>query len=207
MAENNQIIITIGRKFGSMGHKIAKQLGEELGIDVVDRSLLFDMAEQDGFDGDFLRDYDEKPINHFTSGEVRGHSNSIEKILAEKIFEFQKDFVKTGKSVIFVGRCAEHNLRGTENHIRIFITADEDARIARIAEVRGLSEHDAKHLVHKMDKKRVHFNHSHGNHGWGELDNYDLILNTTGLDMESSVAVLKNYIEVWKTKNHIDTDD
>jgi len=207
MAENNQIIITIGRKFGSMGHKIAKQLGEELGMDVVDRKLLFQMAEQDGFDRDFLNSYDEKPINHFTSGEVRGHSNSIEKILAEKIFKYQNDFVATGKSFIFVGRCAEHNLRGTENHIRIFITADEEARIARIAEVRELSERDAKHLVHKVDKRRMHFNHSHGNAHWGETDNYDLIINTSDFDLESSVAVIKNYIEVWKTRNHIDTDD
>ncbi|MBR5976746.1 MAG: cytidylate kinase-like family protein [Clostridia bacterium] len=207
MSENKQLIITIGRQFGSMGHKIAHQLGKELDLPVVDKDLLFLMAENHGFDGDFLKNYDEKPVNHWTSGEARGMSNSIEKVLADMIFKYQSDLVATGGSFIFVGRCAEWNLRGCDNHIRIFITADDDARIAHIAELRKLSKKDAEALMHKMDKRRKNYNHSHGNKHWGETENYDLIVNTSDLGLEGSVEVIKNYVNVWKKKNSIDTDD
>lgn len=201
MPENKQIIITISREFGSLGHRIAEKLGEELGIPVVDKKLLYKMAEDHGFDPEFLKRYDEKPVNSLTSGEIRGHSNSLEKILCEMIFDYQKELIATEESYIFIGRGASWNLREHENLISIFIRADEDARIDHIAKSRDLTEKEAQSLMHKMDRRRKHFNHSNGNKHWGELGSYDLVIDSSELGVEGSVELIKKYIELWKEKS------
>ncbi|MBQ8912962.1 MAG: cytidylate kinase family protein, partial [Lachnospiraceae bacterium] len=40
----NQIIITIGREYGSGGHEIAKKIAEHFGFNMYDRSVLDEMA-------------------------------------------------------------------------------------------------------------------------------------------------------------------
>ena len=82
---DRQIIITICREYGSMGHEIAARLAERLDVKLYDKELLYGMAEAEGMDHKIIHKYDEKAINPFMSKTIGNHSNSIEKILAEKI--------------------------------------------------------------------------------------------------------------------------
>ena len=45
----SNLIITIGRQFGSGGRQIGKRLAEELGIDFYDRALITAAAKKSGF--------------------------------------------------------------------------------------------------------------------------------------------------------------
>ena len=47
MAE--QIIIAIGREFGSGGHAIGEKIAKDLGIEFVDRKMLDEIAEENRF--------------------------------------------------------------------------------------------------------------------------------------------------------------
>ena len=53
-----QLIISIGREFGSSGHEIAEIIAKDLNLPLYDRSLLENIAEEKGFSLDTLQQYD-----------------------------------------------------------------------------------------------------------------------------------------------------
>ena len=48
-------IITISREFGSGGHTIGKKVSEKLGIPCYDAELIQKIAEESGFDADYIK--------------------------------------------------------------------------------------------------------------------------------------------------------
>ena len=54
-----QLIISIGREYGSRGHQIGEKLAERLGIDLYDRNLLDEVAIANGASAKELSKYDE----------------------------------------------------------------------------------------------------------------------------------------------------
>ena len=58
---NKQLIISIGREFGSGGHVIAEALAERFNMPLYDHNLLEHIAEEKNFDHESLRKYEEKP--------------------------------------------------------------------------------------------------------------------------------------------------
>ena len=46
---NNQLIISVGREFGSAGHVIAEELSKRFNIPLYDHNLLDKIAEEVGF--------------------------------------------------------------------------------------------------------------------------------------------------------------
>ena len=76
MAE--QIIIAIGREFGSGGHEIAEKLSELYGIKLYDKNILQNIAEAKNVDVASYEKYDEVPKKMIFSRTVKGLSNSME---------------------------------------------------------------------------------------------------------------------------------
>lgn len=62
---SDQLIITLGREFGSGGHAIAEELSRRLGITLYDHNLLDAVAAEMNVDVSELRKYDEKPRRLF----------------------------------------------------------------------------------------------------------------------------------------------
>ena len=85
--EKKQIIISIGREFGSGGRVIAKGLSERFGIPFYDKDILREIAAERNVDVKTLQEYDEVPKAMFFSRTVRGYSNSPEEKIANLQFE------------------------------------------------------------------------------------------------------------------------
>ena len=56
-----QLIISIGREFGSGGHIIAEALAKRFDIPLYDQNLLEHIAEEKNFNHEELRRFEEKP--------------------------------------------------------------------------------------------------------------------------------------------------
>ena len=56
-----QLIISIGREYGSAGHEIAQKLAEKLDIELFDRNLLDEISQIKSSSYEDLARYDEKP--------------------------------------------------------------------------------------------------------------------------------------------------
>lgn len=60
MAENNNIVVTIGRSFGSGGREIGRKLAERIGAKYYDKELLSEAARAAGVGEEFFERSDEK---------------------------------------------------------------------------------------------------------------------------------------------------
>ena len=62
---SDQLIITLGREFGSGGHEIAQGLADHYGLPMYDHDLLKEIAARRNLDGNELAAYDEVKWNRF----------------------------------------------------------------------------------------------------------------------------------------------
>ena len=207
----NNTIITIARQYGSGGHDIGEKLAEELKIPFYDKELLERAAKDSGFCQEIFENYDEKPTNSFLYSLVMdtysmGHSTAAfaEMPLNHKIFLAQfnalKDIAKEGPCVI-VGRCADYALADFPNVVNVYLYADMQSRIARIARRHDVTDAKAKDLIQKTDKGRASFYNYYTNKKWGEATGYDLCLNTASLGIDGSIHMIREFV-AYKEREH-----
>ena len=192
---NKQIIITIGREFGSGGHVIAEQLAEKLNLPLYDKKMIIEVAEASGMDARVFEKYDEKPVNVLFSRTLNGHSNSIEDHIAEKQFDFLRKKAEAGESFIVVGRCAETVFKNNANAFHIFILADKEFKIKRVTEKFNLSESEAIAKMYRHDKRRKVYHNRYSKGKWGDSRNYDLCVKSSALGVEKTVESLIDIIQ------------
>ncbi len=190
-----QIIISVGREFGSGGRVIAETLAKRFNIPIYDRHLITEIAEKTGLTPEQIEKYNENPKKKIISRRVRGYSNSIEDNVAEMQFNFLKEKSESGESFVVVGRCSETKLKGNPALISFFVLADTDAKIKRIMEVYELSKDEAIEFIRKKDKKRKRYHNYHCSGHWGDSRLYDLCINSTRLGIEKTVDYLESYIK------------
>ena len=141
---SDQLIITLGREFGSGGHAIAVELANRYGIKLYDHNLLDAVAAEKNVDVETLRRYDEKPRRLLFSRSQNGFSSSAEENVAFLQFEYLKKKADEGESFIVVGRCAETVLGDRPNVISLFVLGDSEVKCKRVMEIYDLSERDAQ---------------------------------------------------------------
>ena len=60
--------------------------------------------------------------------------------------------------------------------------------------IENVNEAEAKKLVSRSDKKRRSYYNYYTNREWGNITNYDLMLNLSKLTEEKAIEVISNYI-------------
>lgn len=193
--EQKQMIISIGREFGSAGHEIAEKLAERFSLPLYDYNLLREIAGEKKVNVANLEPYDEVPKKGFGSRTVRGYSNSPQENIAYMQFDFLKKKAKAGESFVVVGRCAEEALKEYKGLITIFILGDMETKIERIAKLHNLSEKQAKEMIIQQDKKRKAYHNYFCEGKWGDSRNYEFSINSSKLGLEATVEVLEDYIK------------
>ena len=189
-----QLIISVGREFGSGGRVIAEALAKRFNIPIYDRHLITEIAEKTGMTTEEIEKYNENPKHKFLSRSVRGYDNSIEYNIAEMQFEFLRKKAESGESFVVLGRCSESKLKGNPALCSLFVLADMDAKIKRIMKLYELSEDKAKSFIEKKDKKRKRYHNYYCSLHWGDSRLYDLSINSSRLGIDGTVDFLEKYI-------------
>ena len=190
-----QLIISVGREYGSGGHEIAEKLANHYGIQLLDHNLLDEIAAKKNVKMDHLRELDEKHKNPLSSRTVRGYSSSPEENLLYLQFDYLRDKADAGDSFVIVGRCSETILKQYDSMVSIFILADREKRIERIMRLYHLSESDAAKKIHEKDTSRRRYHNSFCVGKWGDCRNYDVSLNSSKLGIDGSEKLLTEYID------------
>lgn len=200
---NNNLIICIGRQYGSGGREIGELLAKKLGIVCYDKLLLRQAAENSKISVSAMERNDEKPITADLT--VSGNVFADLAVLAgefyaesEKVFEAQRaamlQIAEKGPCVI-IGRCGSSVLRAVgANVLSVFIYADEKDRIRRIAERNRTDARTAEHSLHKTDRMRKKYFDFHSDTPWGEPESYDLLLSGSKFGVYGTVDILQNAV-------------
>ena len=191
---SDQLIITLGREFGSGGHAIAVELANRYGIKLYDHNLLDAVAAEKNVDVETLRRYDEKPRRLLFSRSQNGFSSSAEENVAFLQFEYLKKKADEGESFIVVGRCAETVLGDRPNVISLFVLGDSEVKCKRVMEIYDLSERDAQFKMDRHDKYRKQYHNYYCKDKWGDSRAYDLCINSSRLGFDETVNELEDYI-------------
>lgn len=198
----NHKIITIGRQFGSGGHEIGNLLATRLDIPLYDNNLVRMVAKKLDIREETARAVDETTLNSFLAGyvlapmEYSKNAGSIETIqpLNEQVYELQSEIIRKladRGSCVIVGRCADYILKDYENCMNLFICADMEDRVERIAKRYDMSERKAADKIAKVDRERKYYYESHTGLEWGSADTYHVVLNASRLGIEKMVDVLE----------------
>ena len=190
----SQLIISVGREFGSGGRVIAEALAKRFDIPIYDRHLITEIATKTGLSAGEIEKYNEMPASRLVSRRVRGFSNSIEDNIAEMQFDFLRKKAESGESFVVIGRCSETKLRDFDGLVSFFIIGDMDKKIERVMKVYELSQEEAEHLITKKDKKRKRYHNYHVGMHWGDSRLYDLTINSSKLGIDGTVDILENYV-------------
>jgi len=113
--------------------------------------------------------------------------------LNHRIFLAQFDTIRRIASegpCVFVGRCADYVLRDQKNVLNVFIKADPEERVRRIVEYYGVDPLKAEEMLKKSDKQRASYYNYYATGNWGEVDNYDLVVDTGTLGIAGAVDLI-----------------
>lgn len=197
----SNLIITIGRQFGSGGREIGMRLAKELGIDFYDRKLITQAAKKSGFSEELFEMMDKRATNSLLySLSMFGGSGVNGMSLTDQLYLTQanliREFADKGSCVI-VGRCADHILREYPNRFDFFISAPIETRLARIKASPDREFEGNKNpqiTLEKMDKQRATYYNYYTGKVWGKADHYDLCINAGRVGIDNSVEALLRFI-------------
>lgn len=192
---SKQMIISVGREFGSGGHEIASKLAEHYGLPIYDHNLLDIIAEEKGVDAEGLRKLDEKSKNPFTSRRVKGFSSSPEENVYYMQFDYLHKLAESGESFVVVGRCSESVLKDYDCMTSIFILGDKDKKIERLMKKYDISETVAEKMAYEENLKRKRYHNNYCDKKWGDSRNYEISINSSTLGVEGTVEVLIDFID------------
>ena len=211
---NKNFVINIGRQLGSGGRNIADILSRHYGITAYDRKIIELAAKESGFGQEFFENADEKKSHGFfhsifSNRAIANALGSNDSCLSnDALFKVQSDIIRDlaeKESCIFIGRCADYILREHPRHINIFLTANLEDRIARMASEKGITAEQAEELIEKTDRRRADYYNYYSGKTWGASESYDLCINTSHLGHEGTAKMLIDYIELRMGTLHQDS--
>jgi len=201
MMEN--YILAISREYGSGGRHIGELLANDLGIPFYDKEIIHMAAEKSGLSAGFIEKSDESMPNTFLHNLKYSGYTSYDSIsfydtpVTDKVFIAQstviRELASKGNCVI-VGRCADYILRDEPALVDIFIRAKLEDRIRYAVENYGLSQEKAVEKIKKIDKSRTNYYKYYTNRQWGNIDNFDLIINTSFTGIDGAVQIIKTML-------------
>lgn len=192
-----QIIISVGREFGSGGHELAERLAKHYNIPLYDKEIFDHVEEKGSINADVAKYFDEKPVSpFFYPVAMDGNYLPLEQTVANHIFDFIRTKGNTEKeSFVIVGRCAEYVLRDNPNMISIFILGTKDMKIQRVMKKYNLDEKAAYNKMKRADKMRKTYHNFYADGKWGDSRSYDICINSSTLGIDKTFRTLVAYID------------
>lgn len=185
-----QLILTIGRQYGSNGHEIGVKLAQYLHVECYDKAKLIQISKGTDHYEEMKAFYEERPVNSLlfaiSMNQIQPHSHEIPFTRIQQLFQ--------EKSGILIGRCGNAIFRKNQRAVRIFIHADPDIRQQRIAQWEQISLKKAARRIQEVDEERMAFHRYFANECWGQADRYEICLDSGILGVDGCVQTIINYL-------------
>ena len=193
-----QLIITIGREFGSGGLEIAEKIAAKLGLPVIDKEYFTNALKQDRIlEKDQVLFDESSPLTMPSISMIGSDWFDKQGRIDYAEFNHIKKAAEAGKSFVVVGRCAEYVLKDHPARVSFFILGEQEAKVKRIAQIYGMTEQKAQTACKNMDKSRKAYHNFYSNIKWGDSRAYDLCINSTRVGIDNAVKIIEDYIKVW----------
>lgn len=203
----SKTIITINRECGSGGRDIARRMGEILGLKVYDKAILEAICEKYKLDKEEILRIKSKKLNlwddlcqFYRQFDTMDDSYQTEhkKITSRELYYAESQIMRNlaeQESCIMVGRAGFHILKDNPDAIHIFLIADRDVRIRKVAEREGFDEKAADKFIDDVDSARESFTKNFAGVSRYDARNYDIVINVSRFTPEEVAAFLAENIQ------------
>lgn len=112
--------------------------------------------------------------------------------------EEQKEIIKklAESPCIIMGRGASEVLKDYPNVINIYVYADKEDRIKRAMAKENISKSQAIKRIKEVDAERINFYEKNTGKFWGDMDNYDIIIDSSKYGIENCADIICRYLEM-----------
>ena len=194
-------VINIGRQLGSGGREIGEKIAQRFDARFMDKELIKVAAEQTGFRRELFEKSDERKgffgsLFNFRNSSFGQNDPYAPAISEESMFQILSEVIRSAaaeSSCVFVGRCADYILRDNPRCFNVFITADEQDRVERIAKLRDVTPDKALQIIEKADESRASFYNYYSSRRWGEAATYHLCINSSILGIDKTEEYIASY--------------
>lgn len=195
--------VTIEREYGSGGTTIARRLAEACGISCYGEEILEAVSKKLDISMDQIQKYEETVSNSFLytnymigrvqAGEADMLSREGHLFIAE---QQEIQHLAASGPAIFIGHCAAEALKDRPV-LKVFIRcSDEAQKKQRITAEYGVSPSAVAGTCKRFDAKRSRYFFANTAQKWGDLHNYDLVLDSAGLGIDGCVSALQGCLRV-----------
>src|SRR6266568_2517813 len=199
---NQMRAVTISREYGSGGGEIAARLAKRLGWQLIDHALVEHVASEFGTSQEEAEVHDEH-----VQGMVLQALNSLlylypaamagippEAFLSDEAYRDAFNRVVRAAAargqVVIVGRASQVILADLRDVLHVRVIAPFEKRVAYVMQREGLDHHTAESRIHRKDHERARHLEMEYHQKLEDAHLYDLVLNTSLLDLESAVEVM-----------------
>ena len=196
-------IITISRQYGSGGRLIGEMVSKQLNIPFYDSKIIRETMKKTGFTENMIKSTEQRVTNSFLFNLAMGvdEANNHKKIIEQAEHDVIQNLAKQGPCVI-IGRSANFIL-SEKDTLNVFIYSDINDRITYATEHYNIDAANAKSIVQKNDHERKMYALNFYNQDWENKNNYDLLLNSGKLGIETCVKLIIDTIKKDGNTNEI----
>ena len=183
-------VITLSREPGSGGRHVAQIVADRLGLDYFHQELINAMAQNADTSTRVVRTLDERGLSmleDWVSAAISDRHLWPDEV-SRMLMQVLGTIGRHGNAII-VGRGANFVLP-PENRFRVRIIAPLEKRVNCVAEVYGVSKDEAKRRVLRTDSDRRAFVRKYFHSDIRDPNNYDMVLNTGTLSVESAATAI-----------------
>jgi cytidylate kinase len=181
--------LLISRECGSGASQLAQLVGARLGWNVFDAKIVDEIAQAAHIHNQLVKSVDERVHTYW---EQTLRELLLDDLVDEKYLRLLKQVVTALGShgnVVFVGRGAQYFLP-PQCGLSVRMTAPLEARAERVAERMNLSLEQARLKTRKIDAERAAFVWKTFKKDSASPINYDLIINTGEIKIESAANIV-----------------
>lgn len=190
--------ITIEREYGSGGRAVAGELAQSCGVACYGSEILERAGQIMHIPVSQLERYEESATSSLLySVTLLGKAQTCDPdmlmreghlFVAEQLAI--RELAERGAAV-FLGHCACEALKDRPGLVRVFIRSSMPARRKRIVEEYGIPEGEVDATIRRFDKKRAGYYSINTARKWHDLNNYDVVLDSSVLGIDGCVGALK----------------
>lgn len=184
-------VLTVSRQYGARGGDLARLLAEHLGLRLLDREILQEVAHSARLGEHAVQGLDDR--------DRAGLEDWLGSLLTRdyiSLSSFREHLTRVigliswfGGAVI-LGRGA-HLILGPHQALRLMVVAPLAERVAEVRRREGLDERQARRRITEVEAEREAFLTRHFHAQFGDPTSFDLVINTSSLALEEALEAVR----------------
>lgn len=200
------IVITIGREYGSGGKYIGQRVAKKLNIPFYNKELISETCEKNGINYSKLEECDEKSKNSILKMLNSMNTGTFDEAFSDNGYQTLientiKKLADTSSCVI-LGRNSNKVLKDNKNALHFFIYSNDlEFKIQRKMEIENLTHEEALSKLKDVDKKRRKYYESlNKNSNWGDIREYDYLIDSSILGVDGTADLIVDICNKYLSK-------